>query len=94
MKPLPDTPTLKNAFQIITNDKSFTVFADTPEEKEFWLQDFMNSKTDTTNRSSAPVWDPDSAAGICKLCHNSFTYLSASKFVQKYIYFFEHTQIP
>ena len=40
MKTVVDTDTQKNAFQIITNDKSFTVFSDTPEEKELWLQDF------------------------------------------------------
>lgn len=30
----------KNAFQLISTDKSFTVMADTPEEKEFWVHTF------------------------------------------------------
>lgn len=33
-----DTNNLKNAFQIITTEeKSFTVYVDSPEEKEQWL---------------------------------------------------------
>lgn len=40
-----DTPQMKNAFQITSSDKSFIVFADTSEEKEFWLMDFNEYTT-------------------------------------------------
>lgn len=43
VKSLEDTPTLKNAFQILTTEeKSFTVYVETPEEKEAWLHDFSS----------------------------------------------------
>jgi hypothetical protein len=36
-----DSATVKNAFQILTTEeKSFTVYVDSPEEKAAWLQDF------------------------------------------------------
>ena len=40
VKALEDTTSLKNGFQIITTEeKSFVVFTETPEEKEAWVKD-------------------------------------------------------
>ncbi len=75
MKDKEDSSTVKNAFQIITSEeKSFTVYAETPEEKDAWLKDF----TSLANKSkeldvSAPVWIPDAEAKKCMLCQKSFT---------------------
>ncbi len=39
VKSLDDTLTLKNAFQILTpEEKSFTVYSETPEDKEDWIK--------------------------------------------------------
>ena len=43
VKSLADTDEVANAFQIITAEKSFTVLADTPCEKDFWLLDLTEA---------------------------------------------------
>eukprot|EP01116_Phalansterium_solitarium_P016716 TRINITY_DN3949_c0_g2_i1.p1 TRINITY_DN3949_c0_g2~~TRINITY_DN3949_c0_g2_i1.p1 ORF type:complete len:630 (+),score=205.90 TRINITY_DN3949_c0_g2_i1:159-2048(+) len=43
VKELPDTPTMRNAFQIMTQDvKSFVVYTSTAAEKDAWLKDFYD----------------------------------------------------
>ena len=43
VKSLADTDEVANAFQIISAEKSFTVIADTPCEKDFWLLDLTEA---------------------------------------------------
>lgn len=46
VKDVPDTETLKNAFQIMTTEeKSFTVYTDSPQEKEGWVNDLIKLTT-------------------------------------------------
>jgi hypothetical protein len=37
VKDVADKPTVKNAFQLIGKEKSFTVFGETPAEKKSWM---------------------------------------------------------
>lgn len=43
VKEVQDKPKHKNAFQIICKEKSFTVFANTPEEKRSWFDSFVTA---------------------------------------------------
>ena len=80
---------IKNGFQIITKDKSFTVMAETPQEKNEWLMDLREClgekrdaptentkcvyKVSTPDNPEAPVWIPDKETPICMVCAASFT---------------------
>lgn len=80
---------IKNGFQIITKDKSFTVMAETPQEKNEWLMDLREClgekrnaptentkcvyKVSTPDNPEAPVWVPDKETPICMVCATSFT---------------------
>jgi len=80
-----DTEDMKNGFQIVNTEKSFTVFGETPEEKKLWMKAFAAalSKDQTAltefsqqsldNSSTAPVWIPDNKTKICMLCATTFT---------------------
>lgn len=51
VKDVPDTETLKNAFQIMTTEeKSFTVYTETPQEKEGWVSDLIKLTTGKVNQ--------------------------------------------
>lgn len=67
IKSLEDTPSLKNAFQIFVGEKSFTVYAATPVDKEFWLSDL---------RELAPVVIPEinqnDKIQNCMICKKAF----------------------
>eukprot|EP00743_Colponemidia_sp_Colp-15_P005626 GILK01006048.1.p1 GENE.GILK01006048.1~~GILK01006048.1.p1 ORF type:complete len:905 (+),score=176.97 GILK01006048.1:32-2716(+) len=81
-----DSGPIKNSFQIISAEKSFTVFADTLKQKKAWLStfrqavenlknQFMNpdGTTQVSIRREAPVWLPDSHSPSCQLCIMNFT---------------------
>lgn len=54
---------LVNAFQVITTEKSFTVMADTPQEKDVWLLAFRDALRETKRpRSSMDGAQPRTAA--------------------------------
>eukprot|EP01117_Protostelium_nocturnum_P006600 TRINITY_DN2376_c0_g1_i1.p1 TRINITY_DN2376_c0_g1~~TRINITY_DN2376_c0_g1_i1.p1 ORF type:complete len:623 (+),score=229.58 TRINITY_DN2376_c0_g1_i1:195-1871(+) len=73
IKDMEDTETQKNAFQIITTeDKSFTVFAETPEEKAKWIKHLTKLTSSTNLEETAPVWLPDSTTKKCMLCPKTF----------------------
>jgi len=80
---------IKNAFQVVTPNKSFVLIAATPELKEEWikvLKDTISawcSKRATLARSQgetsfviseAPVWIPDDEVVSCMLCFAPFTF--------------------
>eukprot|EP01114_Cavostelium_apophysatum_P020568 TRINITY_DN6934_c0_g1_i2.p1 TRINITY_DN6934_c0_g1~~TRINITY_DN6934_c0_g1_i2.p1 ORF type:complete len:939 (+),score=251.24 TRINITY_DN6934_c0_g1_i2:1960-4776(+) len=83
-----DIPDMKNStpngFQIITNFKSFIVYADSSELKRSWLQSLQTVINDlNTYRPTgdagrkaielAPVWMHDNEANQCTLCGEGFT---------------------
>jgi hypothetical protein len=81
---LPDDPTRQPyAFQIITSNKSFTVFALSEHEKKSWLAkhevalDMINNRnSDQDKRISkllAPVWLHDHMSNNCLICSSAFT---------------------
>eukprot|EP01112_Ceratiomyxa_fruticulosa_P012291 TRINITY_DN3397_c0_g1_i1.p1 TRINITY_DN3397_c0_g1~~TRINITY_DN3397_c0_g1_i1.p1 ORF type:complete len:711 (-),score=147.22 TRINITY_DN3397_c0_g1_i1:104-2236(-) len=74
------------SFQIISNEKSFTVFAESESEKESWIRDlqslvkgndFANIDDDQSNHNleleEAPVWVPDNHVKRCMICGNNFS---------------------
>jgi len=73
---------LKNAFQLLSPDKSFIVCADTPEAKESWMSDLSNvvdsfTKIDKTHASKsisprAPVRVPANKTKKCRVCSSHF----------------------
>jgi len=88
-KDIPDSKSRKmlNAFQITSESKSFIVLADTPEQKQEWVQliektqeaDKIRTETLLRNNeevvnTAAPVWVPDNEAKTCCLCSTKFTF--------------------
>lgn len=71
----------QKAFTIISQSKSFTVIADTEQERVGWLQSLTETiSTYSASNSSqtldlAPVWANDSSSDFCMLCSTSFTIL-------------------
>ena len=70
-----DTPDIRNAWQITSAKKSFTVFAATPREKAEWVQHLCAmlgrpAALDASKRPDghAPAWIPDASAGYCMHC--------------------------
>eukprot|EP01119_Soliformovum_irregulare_P017382 TRINITY_DN5156_c0_g1_i4.p1 TRINITY_DN5156_c0_g1~~TRINITY_DN5156_c0_g1_i4.p1 ORF type:complete len:668 (-),score=201.77 TRINITY_DN5156_c0_g1_i4:275-2278(-) len=73
VKSIDDTDDMKNAFQILTTEeKSFTVFVETPEEKKNWLKDFEVLVGTDQMVTIAPVWQTDASAKQCFICHKGF----------------------
>ncbi|KAL5037253.1 hypothetical protein BDV3_006777 [Batrachochytrium dendrobatidis] len=86
---VPDTETIKNAFQIVASEKSFAVYAETFEQKSKWieiltsttaewcasLQSFKTAKSAQTHQCDyvAPVWVPDNRTDKCHICKQEFT---------------------
>ena len=83
---IPDTSGMTNAFQILSNQKSFSVFAESPEEKKKWMEDINKAiqlcyklqhkqatGKDADPDSIAPVWIPDKLLKNCMLCDVKFT---------------------
>eukprot|EP01090_Pellita_catalonica_P015405 TRINITY_DN4177_c0_g1_i1.p1 TRINITY_DN4177_c0_g1~~TRINITY_DN4177_c0_g1_i1.p1 ORF type:complete len:1133 (+),score=222.54 TRINITY_DN4177_c0_g1_i1:341-3400(+) len=74
-----DTVAIKNAFQFMSNDKSFTVFARTYAEKLSWIAD-INAQLERLRKASkgedndgaAPVWVPDKDTSKCQMCNTTF----------------------
>ncbi|CEP01275.1 hypothetical protein PBRA_001881 [Plasmodiophora brassicae] len=71
-------------FQIRSQEKSFTVLADSHEDKVEWLihlteciQEFKNRTTKTRAMSvvmdAAPVWQPNSLSNSCSVCFAEFS---------------------
>ena len=88
IRDLKDTGELKNAFQIVGSDKSFSVYTDTIEEKQSWMRAFHNLLSSSSSiqvkqvspteqfsieAEEAPVWIPDSKTKFCMLCGLYFT---------------------
>ena len=74
---------LTNAFQVLSNQKSFAVFAESAEIKAQWMADIrhaiqlcyeMKHKSSPGGATSvAPVWVPDKLLKNCMLCDVKFT---------------------
>tara|TARA_R110002050_G_scaffold3853_1_gene19806 strand:+ start:220 stop:1215 length:996 start_codon:yes stop_codon:yes gene_type:complete len=82
-----DTMKYKNAFVIRSSQKSFVVYAETPEDKQKWITrvektiEKVNSNTATkqieeASDYEAPVWIPDDASPKCLLCQKDFTFIN------------------
>ena len=50
-----DGAALQNAFQFITTEKSFTVVADSPQDKAFWLNDLRAALGHDRNSTSTSI---------------------------------------
>jgi hypothetical protein len=81
IKDLPDDLTVKrvNGFQIITSEKSFIAFAETPEEKRSWMKAINNvilrlSNIDSNNTSS-PIFNDNNSSSIH---NNNFLHTSVA----------------
>ncbi|KAH3722826.1 protein piccolo [Pelomyxa schiedti] len=85
---LQDSADVKNGFAIISGDKSFTVMAETLQERNFWVLDLNEILTgvrktgDTcalvfgsSGGEEAPLWVPDKETPCCMLCKDQFTML-------------------
>ena len=83
---IPDNSGMNNAFQILSNQKSFSVFAESPNEKLKWMEDINQAiqlcyqlqhkqatGKDADPNSIAPVWIPDKLLKNCMLCDVKFT---------------------
>ncbi|KAH6580172.1 hypothetical protein BASA50_006778 [Batrachochytrium salamandrivorans] len=86
---VPDTDVVKNAFQIVASEKSFAVYAETPELKREWikkltsttaewlasLESFRTAKSVKKQHIDyvAPVWVPDSLTDQCHICCEDFS---------------------
>ncbi|KAI7814851.1 pleckstrin homology domain-containing family F member 1 [Triplophysa rosa] len=78
-----DETTMANQFLIRTPRKSFYVAAASPDEKQAWMEHIEQYKalllqhkgrpTDSTARSFAATWIPDTASAICMRCSDRFT---------------------
>ncbi|MDP2436310.1 MAG: FYVE zinc finger domain-containing protein [archaeon] len=58
----PSSPSQKNAFQFLSKTKSFTVFAESPEEKAQWIADVQKALSSLP--SAAASGTPDAAAVV------------------------------
>merc|ERR1712137_11471 len=83
---IPDSSGLANAFQIMSNQKSFSVFAESPQDKQIWMTEInraiqlcykLKHKQATGQEMDpdeiAPVWIPDKLLKNCMLCDAKFT---------------------
>lgn len=85
---LVDSDGSQNVFQIVSNEKSFRVYTDSPEEKALWLHAFSDallkfeaarlSRTVNMTYSphvvfDAPVWIPDKLTSTCMGCSRLFS---------------------
>lgn len=84
VKDIPDKPSSKNGFQVITSTKSFVVYADSPEEKKSWIESFqacvdelkeITEDEPSKEQEVAPVWVHDKVTNECMLCTSAFTVL-------------------
>jgi len=83
MEPIPDSPKAKNAFQILSKEKSFIAWADNPAEKEVWQQKIIEadkSREEIVHVGDkhdsdifAPTWQNDEEADNCPSCLVKFT---------------------
>lgn len=79
LQSIPDTSALRNGWQIISPNKSFTVYAATATEKAEWMAHIKKCVDDLINKQGkkrseaedSPVWVPDSEANICMHCKKS-----------------------
>lgn len=68
----------QNAFSILASPKSFTVLAETPEEKSGWMAAInkaIAADPRAAQKAKAPVWLPDNDAPQCSLCRSAFSLL-------------------
>jgi hypothetical protein len=74
IKDLPDDQNLVYAFQILSTTKSFTVYAETWNDKKNWLLALKKTIQEfSTSTFTAPVWIPDDSFDTCMNCEEEFT---------------------
>ena len=74
---------MQNAFQVLSNEKSFTVFAENYSVMQSWVQDIEDAIRQTQKQrfaesgasptEVAPVWVPDKMQKTCTFCDGKFT---------------------
>jgi FYVE/RhoGEF/PH domain-containing protein 5/6 len=79
----PSLPGNELAFQIIGVGKSFTVYADSIDEKQEWMsileetisqhKDFHNRSGNIAEDETAPLWIPNDSVNECMSCTKEFT---------------------
>ena len=79
VKRVDDRGSTTNAFSILGKEKSFTLCAKDPAEKEEWIaaieKAFKNLGASSEN-GQAPVWVPDKDSDSCMLCGMKFTHFN------------------
>eukprot|EP00049_Salpingoeca_infusionum_P027858 m.34710 g.34710 ORF g.34710 m.34710 type:complete len:306 (+) comp9800_c0_seq1:156-1073(+) len=89
---LSDTTRIKNAFCVVSFQKSFTVQASTPKEKAEWIRHLaLVTKKPPASRVSdvlpdgfAPNWVADEGASVCMHCNaTKFTFLNRKHHCRK-----------
>lgn len=98
---IPDNSGMSNAFQILSNQKSFSVFAESPQDKKAWMADINKAiqlcyqlqhkqatGKDADPNDIAPVWIPDKLLKNCMLCDVKFTTINRRVSFYLFIYFF------
>ena len=74
---VPDKKRTTNAFQVLGNEKSFTLCCEDVAEKTSWMASIQkaidNLGGDEETGNQAPVWVPDEESGACMLCGVKFT---------------------
>jgi len=88
---LPDTKEMKNRFQIVSDDKSFVVWAQGSTEKKEWLDGLYASVTFARKNKvgndnvggvmSRPVWASNDSAKSCACCERDFSLLNTGTIV-------------
>jgi FYVE/RhoGEF/PH domain-containing protein 5/6 len=85
--PVEDSSKVKNGFQVVSKEKSFLVWADTPEEKAVWAAKIEEAKglrmsnyireehPEAEADCEAPIWQHDGESNVCMLCAIGFTTL-------------------
>ncbi|PRP77925.1 hypothetical protein PROFUN_08459 [Planoprotostelium fungivorum] len=69
---VPDTSSMKNAFQVVTTEeKSFTVYASDAKEKLTWMNHLQVLTRANKLGEVAPVWQSDTS--VCAICEKGFT---------------------
>jgi hypothetical protein len=77
---IPESEGMENAFQLLSNQKSFAVFAESAESKKKWISDINMARnygkepdTPSEGEDIAPVWVPDKLVKNCMQCKSKFT---------------------
>eukprot|EP01087_Luapelamoeba_hula_P021785 TRINITY_DN7677_c0_g1_i1.p1 TRINITY_DN7677_c0_g1~~TRINITY_DN7677_c0_g1_i1.p1 ORF type:complete len:650 (+),score=118.51 TRINITY_DN7677_c0_g1_i1:167-2116(+) len=93
MIPIEDSSKAKNAFEVLSKEKSFLLWAETPEEKAVWvakLEEAAKARASTISLGDkpegeffAPKWQNDEESDNCPMCTAKFTTLKRKHHCRK-----------